>query len=54
MPAIVTAVNEDGTLDLTAFPPGVSPAMLRGIPEKDETDEAKKRFGVWSWPPRSE
>lgn len=58
VPAIVTAVNEDGTLDLTAFPPGVSPVMLRAIREKgtEPGTDATKRYdpGEWFWPPRSE
>lgn len=46
--AIVTRDNRDGTVDLTAFPPGGQPPMpleyvmhtTTGVP------------GSWSWPPR--
>ena len=61
VPAIVTGVNEDGTVDLTAFPPGVTPTPLRGIPEKggepkpDAAGNAPRIDpGSWSWPPRSD
>lgn len=46
VPAIVTAVlGDDGTVGLTAFPPGAPAAPLMGILH----DEGGKP-GTWRWP----
>jgi hypothetical protein len=51
-PAVITQVNDDGTLELTVFPPeATTHATTRphSIP-KGEPGEANR----WSWPPRGD
>lgn len=44
--AMVTAVGE-GSVDLTAFPPGAIPMPRRGVVQR--ADDAALE-GVWDWP----
>jgi hypothetical protein len=46
--ALITGVNGDGTLSLTAFPPGGGVHALRSVWQ----DEDEHEPGTWHWPPR--
>lgn len=45
--ALVTDVNDDDTIDLVVFYPGLAGIAVRNVPEGDD-DTA----GSWYWPPR--
>jgi hypothetical protein len=48
VPAIVSRVNSDGTIDLTAFPPGTDSSPRTGV------SKATESYGPgWSWPERT-
>lgn len=44
-PAIITRVLDDGSVDLTLFPPGADPATMEGVSFSDEP-----KYGSWTWP----
>lgn len=46
-PALIAAVNDDGTVDLTAFNP--LPNYFKGV----AFDHTGTVGGTWRWPPRS-
>lgn len=59
-PAIITQVNEDGTLDLTIFPHQCTPMLSNRIPYTDDVLDKQEDPGdvssecpVWFWPPRA-
>ncbi|MBN1210659.1 MAG: hypothetical protein JXB05_37775 [Myxococcaceae bacterium] len=48
--ALVTGVNDDGTVSLTAFPPG---KMAYTVENASEGPDAAGTGGHWTWPPRT-
>lgn len=58
--AMVTAVHEDGTVDLTIFPPqelamklGANSYRATHVPHESPTVQATPEKNCWIWPPRS-
>jgi hypothetical protein len=45
-PAIITQVNANGTVSLTTFPPGQSPATQSSVVH----DYSEKKSGCWYFP----
>jgi hypothetical protein len=46
-PAIITAVNANGTVSLTTFPPGAAPATQANVAH----DYSEKKSGAWYYAP---
>jgi len=49
--AIITAVHENGTVDLVTFGPN-SVYFQHNVPQDDHPQSAEPLAGCWSWPPR--
>jgi hypothetical protein len=48
--AIITAVNDDGSVELSVFPPGFNPMFISAA--QGSPSEEFAHPGQWYWPPR--
>lgn len=49
--AIVTKVNEDGSINAVVFRDEQTPSFVSGLSHNEEMEEGPQA-GVWRWPPR--